>query len=197
VVTPEQPKESVTSRGRKGKYRLAGEAGDDLTGGFSRFSQNLQSGCCLTAGLSLDRRTGPPAVSALRGWSDRTPFRPAFRVLQNPNSSRWLLHGKAVGRWRKNQNTTVALLCLCKQGIIAPGSPRTAGGSTRRPTLDSSVPSPPRDWHVDETAVPGLLHRLKLCQSALCRTAGGMTIRLRIEPRERTVRCEDQPAEAE
>jgi hypothetical protein len=54
-----------------------------------------------------------------------------------------------------------------------------------------------RDWHVEEEDVPGLLHQLNLCQSALYRTADGRTIRLRIEPRERTVRCEEQAAEEE
>jgi hypothetical protein len=51
------------------------------------------------------------------------------------------------------------------------------------------------DWHIDEAEVPGLLHQLNLCQSAQCRTADGRTIRLRIEPKERTVRCEEQAAE--
>jgi hypothetical protein len=51
------------------------------------------------------------------------------------------------------------------------------------------------DWHVAEEKVPGLLHRLNLCQSVLCRNAEGRTIRLRIEPRERTVRCEEQHEE--
>ncbi len=48
------------------------------------------------------------------------------------------------------------------------------------------------EWHVAEEEVPALLHRLNLCQSVLCRTADGLTIRLRIEPKERAVRCEEQ-----
>jgi hypothetical protein len=54
-----------------------------------------------------------------------------------------------------------------------------------------------RDWHVAEEDIPGLLHRLNLCQSALFRNADGLTIRLRVEPRTRTVRCEEQKEEAE
>jgi hypothetical protein len=53
------------------------------------------------------------------------------------------------------------------------------------------------DWQVDEDDVPELLHSLNLCQSALCRTADGRTIQVRVEPKERTVRCQEQPAEAE
>jgi hypothetical protein len=53
------------------------------------------------------------------------------------------------------------------------------------------------DWHVAEEEVPGLLHQLNLCQSVVCRTGDGLTIRLRVEPKERTVRCEPQAAEAE
>jgi hypothetical protein len=49
------------------------------------------------------------------------------------------------------------------------------------------------DRHVDKAEIPGLLHRLNLCQSALCRTADGLNLRLRIEPKERTVRCEEEP----
>jgi hypothetical protein len=54
-----------------------------------------------------------------------------------------------------------------------------------------------RDWQVDEKDVPGLLHRLNLCQTARCRTADGRTIRLRVEPKERKVRCEEQAGEDE
>ena len=53
------------------------------------------------------------------------------------------------------------------------------------------------DWHIDEGEVPGLLHQLNLCQSVLCQNADGRTIRLRIEPKERTVRCEEVSAEDE
>jgi hypothetical protein len=53
------------------------------------------------------------------------------------------------------------------------------------------------DWGVAEEEILELLYRLNLCQSALCRNADGRTIRLRIEPKERTVRCEEQPAEDE
>jgi hypothetical protein len=53
------------------------------------------------------------------------------------------------------------------------------------------------DWLVDEEEVPVLLHRLNLCQSVLWRNADGRTISLRIEPKERTVRCQEQSAEAE
>jgi hypothetical protein len=49
-----------------------------------------------------------------------------------------------------------------------------------------------RDWHVADEEIPGLLHQLNLCQSVSCRTTAGLTIRLRIEPRVRTVRCEQQ-----
>jgi hypothetical protein len=51
------------------------------------------------------------------------------------------------------------------------------------------------DWHVAEEEVPGLLHQLNLCQSVLCRTGDGRTIRLRIEPKERAVRCEQHEEE--
>jgi hypothetical protein len=51
------------------------------------------------------------------------------------------------------------------------------------------------DWGVDEEEIPGLLHRLNLCQSVLCRNADGRTIRLRVEPKERTVRCEEAAEE--
>jgi hypothetical protein len=54
-----------------------------------------------------------------------------------------------------------------------------------------------RDWHVDEDDVPALLHRLNLCQSALWRNAEGQAIRLRVEPKARTVRCEEQTDGAE
>jgi hypothetical protein len=50
-----------------------------------------------------------------------------------------------------------------------------------------------RDWKVDEGDVPGLLHRLNLCQVAECVTVAGGTLRLRVEPKGRTVRCEDRP----
>jgi hypothetical protein len=49
----------------------------------------------------------------------------------------------------------------------------------------------PADWAVDKEEIPALLHRLNLCQSVLCRNAEGRTIRLRVEPKERTVRCEE------
>jgi hypothetical protein len=48
---------------------------------------------------------------------------------------------------------------------------------------------------VDERDVSGRLHRLNLCQSAFCRTADGRAIELRVEPKERAVRCQEQPAE--
>jgi hypothetical protein len=51
-----------------------------------------------------------------------------------------------------------------------------------------------RDWHVDENEVPGLLHRFNLCQSAQCRTIDGRAVELRVEPRERAVRCLELPA---
>jgi hypothetical protein len=53
------------------------------------------------------------------------------------------------------------------------------------------------DWHVEEEEIPALLHRLNLCQSALCRTADGLTIRMRIEPKERTAWCEEEPVAEE
>jgi hypothetical protein len=54
------------------------------------------------------------------------------------------------------------------------------------------------DWHVDRGEIPGLLHRLNVCQAAACRTADGLTIRLRIEPKEQRVFCEEaEPEETE
>jgi hypothetical protein len=50
-------------------------------------------------------------------------------------------------------------------------------------------------WHIDKAAVPGLLHRLNLCQSVLCRNAEGRSICLRIEPKERTLQCAEVPEE--
>ena len=46
-----------------------------------------------------------------------------------------------------------------------------------------------RDMQVDKDEVPAVLHQLNVCQSVLCRTADGRTIRLWIEPKERAVRC--------
>jgi len=43
--------------------------------------------------------------------------------------------------------------------------------------------------------IPGLLHRLNLCQAARFRTADGRAIELRVEPRERAVRCLELPTE--
>jgi hypothetical protein len=54
-----------------------------------------------------------------------------------------------------------------------------------------------RDWRVDEEDVPGLILRLNLCQSALFRNAAGLTIRLRVEPKTRAVRCEEHKEEAD
>jgi hypothetical protein len=53
------------------------------------------------------------------------------------------------------------------------------------------------EWHVAEEEIPGLLHQLNLGQSATCRTVDGRTIRMRVEPAKRTVRCEEQPAHDE
>jgi hypothetical protein len=47
---------------------------------------------------------------------------------------------------------------------------------------------------VDEAEVPGLLHRLNLCQSVVCETADGRTVELRVEPKQRAVRCRELPA---
>jgi hypothetical protein len=47
------------------------------------------------------------------------------------------------------------------------------------------------EWGVAAEEVPGLLHRLNLPQAAVCRTGDGRTIRLRVEPKTRTVRCEE------
>jgi hypothetical protein len=52
----------------------------------------------------------------------------------------------------------------------------------------------PRHWGVPAAEVPELLHRLNLCQSASCRTADGGTVELRVEPKERAVRCRELPA---
>ena len=49
-----------------------------------------------------------------------------------------------------------------------------------------------RDWKVDEEEIPGLLHQLNLCQSVTCETTNGLVVRLRIEPKDRSVRCEEQ-----
>jgi hypothetical protein len=53
------------------------------------------------------------------------------------------------------------------------------------------------DWQVDEGEIPGLLHQLNLCQSVVCTTRDGRRIRLRIEPRTRTVRVQVQQGEDE
>lgn len=47
------------------------------------------------------------------------------------------------------------------------------------------------EWRVDEEEIPQLLHRLNVCQAATCRTADGLTVRLRIEPKERKVLCQE------
>ncbi len=52
-----------------------------------------------------------------------------------------------------------------------------------------------QSWHVDEEEIPGLLHQLNLCQSVLCHTTEGRMVRLWIEPKERTVRSEEQAGE--
>ena len=52
-----------------------------------------------------------------------------------------------------------------------------------------------QDWHVDEDKIPDFLHRLNLCQSARCQNADGRTICLRIDPKERVVRCHVQAEE--
>ncbi len=54
-----------------------------------------------------------------------------------------------------------------------------------------------RRWQVDEEEIPELLHRLNLCQSVLCRTTDGRTIRLWMEPKEEIVRCEEYEGEEE
>jgi hypothetical protein len=54
-----------------------------------------------------------------------------------------------------------------------------------------------QDWQVDEEEIPGLFHELNLCQSASCRTADGRTLRLWIEPKVQTVRCQEQAGEEE
>jgi hypothetical protein len=54
-----------------------------------------------------------------------------------------------------------------------------------------------RDWRVAEDEIPALLHQLNLCQSASWRTTDGRTIRLGIDPKERTVRCQKQLGEEE
>jgi hypothetical protein len=48
-------------------------------------------------------------------------------------------------------------------------------------------------WGVPAAEVPELLHRLNLCQAAWCRTADGRVVELRVEPRERAVRCRELP----
>jgi hypothetical protein len=54
-----------------------------------------------------------------------------------------------------------------------------------------------RDWHVAGDEIPALLHQLNLCQTVSWRTTDGQTIRLGIDPKERTVRCQTQASEEE
>jgi hypothetical protein len=46
-----------------------------------------------------------------------------------------------------------------------------------------------QDWQVDEDEIPAVLHQLNVCQSVLCHTTDGRTIRLWIDPKERAVGC--------
>jgi hypothetical protein len=48
-----------------------------------------------------------------------------------------------------------------------------------------------RQWLVPADDVPELMHRLNICQSAVCRTTRGTSVRVSIIPQERTVRFED------
>ena len=52
-----------------------------------------------------------------------------------------------------------------------------------------------QDWHLEEDKIPEFLHQLNLCQSAQCRNKDGRTISLRIEPKARTIRCQELPRE--
>jgi hypothetical protein len=52
-----------------------------------------------------------------------------------------------------------------------------------------------RKWQVDEDEVRDVIHDLNLCQTAVCQTADGRTIRLWIEPKEGTVHSEEQQEE--
>jgi hypothetical protein len=64
-----------------------------------------------------------------------------------------------------------------------------AGFNPRAGNLGRVLSEP---WHVDAVEIPGLLHRMDLCQSVVCRNADGRTIRLRVEPNERAVRCQEE-----
>jgi hypothetical protein len=78
--------------------------------------------------------------------------------------------------------------------VVAEGDHLEVGVSTAEGDWGRALS---QHWRVDEAEVPALLHRLNLCQSAFCPTVGGRTIELRVEPRERAVRCRELPAEQE
>jgi hypothetical protein len=52
-----------------------------------------------------------------------------------------------------------------------------------------------QDWHLEEDKIPAFLHQLNLCQSAQCRNKDGRSISIRIEPKARTIRCQELPGE--
>jgi hypothetical protein len=54
-----------------------------------------------------------------------------------------------------------------------------------------------RDWGVGEDEIPGILHRLNLCQSVVCRTGDNRALRLWIEAKAQAVRWQEQVGEEE
>jgi hypothetical protein len=74
--------------------------------------------------------------------------------------------------------------------VIAKGDRLEVGFSSTAGDLERILAD---DWHVDPAEVPGLLHRLNLCQTARCRNGDGKVIRMRVEPNARTVSCQEEP----
>jgi hypothetical protein len=53
-----------------------------------------------------------------------------------------------------------------------------------------------KDWQVDAAEMPELFHQLNLCQFARCRNLANRMIQVRIEPKERRVLFDAEPADA-
>jgi hypothetical protein len=53
-----------------------------------------------------------------------------------------------------------------------------------------------KNWHVDPAEVPELFHQLNLCQFVRCRNVADQMIQVRIEPKERRVWFDADPADA-
>lgn len=51
------------------------------------------------------------------------------------------------------------------------------------------------DWGVDEEEIPEVLHQLNVCQTAVCHTTDGQALRVRIDPKERALSRQEEPAE--